>query len=745
MKKIVDINGQKFEYNTTWSGEVLEGNTIAFDTETVVPPEEELLKPQKMVLATVSNGKISYFLKPSQVAEFIKKHSKHHFVFQNIAFDFWVVHEELKTKNECAAVEIWFEMVEENRAHDTMLLDMLYDLARYDTYPVMKDLAVLAKKYTELELDKKDPYRTRYAEILDRNFDDVDQGFIEYGIKDPVVTYYVFLKLYPLSKKIARESGVTRECIEKFGPLTEAVQIKGAIALTKIMFNGIFLDVEYGKKIHALIREHIDETQDKLLKHPVYSQLFKTHKKTGELLLTKKGGPQLSIKLLREILLNVAKEIQDEYKIEVKVPKTEKGFIGTSMKDWADYKKYHPFLIDFTGFMENLKLAQFFQELKVNYIQPKYGFLKKTGRTSSYDINIQQLPRKEGIREVFQASPGFMILAVDYKYIELRTLAFVCEELYGKSVLADVIREGRDPHCFTASMLLGLDFKNYMKLEETDPKKFKTWRQNAKITNFGLPGGLSAKSLVHYAHAVYKLNIDLDFATNLRNKWINEVYPEMKDYLSEDAVAIMARNLRTNERRIWEKFDWTGERSFGIIGAARNIIKGAKLKKDGTPYNENFVRRCWENFSELNNNPAITPYLKCPEGLTDEQRDEVHKLIFWDRVITTTGRIRGKVSFSQCKNTPFQALAADGAKLALWRLTEQGFKIIGFIHDEILVEIPDRGGYILEADAQRVIDIMCNEMKAITGKVPIGCDYVVNKKWKKDGKIKVENGRIYPI
>jgi len=56
-------------------------------------------------------------------------------------------------------------------------------------------------------------------------------------------------------------------------------------------------------------------------------------------------------------------------------------------------------------------------------------------------------------------------------------------------------------------------------------------------------------------------------------------------------------------------------------------------------------------------------------------------------VYTLTGRRRGNTTFCAEKNTPFQGLAADGAKLALYNLDRAGFKIVGFVHDEIICEV----------------------------------------------------------
>lgn len=112
-----------------------------------------------------------------------------------------------------------------------------------------------------------------------------------------------------------------------------------------------------------------------------------------------------------------------------------------------------------------------------------------------------------GFREVFGASPGHVLVTVDYDFIELCTLAAVCLANYGFSVLADVIKKGIDPHGFTAAMIEGVSFETFMSWKNSeDPElkqKFSTLRQKAKAVNFGIPSGLSAAGLSIYAKSAY--------------------------------------------------------------------------------------------------------------------------------------------------------------------------------------------------------------------------------------------------
>ena len=95
-----------------------------------------------------------------------------------------------------------------------------------------------------------------------------------------------------------------------------------------------------------------------------------------------------------------------------------------------------------------------------------------------------------------------------------------------------------------------------------------------------------------------------------------------------------------------------------------------------------------------------------------------------------SGRIRGHINFTQKANTPFQGLAADGNKLALFRLLRAGYQVCGFIHDEALVLIPDGSDYT--ASVHDVQQILCDSMQELTPDIPIYCEYLLADRWVKD-------------
>jgi DNA polymerase-1 len=99
-----------------------------------------------------------------------------------------------------------------------------------------------------------------------------------------------------------------------------------------------------------------------------------------------------------------------------------------------------------------------------------------TGRMSSQGPNLQNIPlhspRGQAIRHAFVASPGFVLLALDYSQIELRIAAFLSKD----EKLCAIFRAGRDVHKEVAAMVFGVSS------EEVSAEM----RRRAKVINFGI-------------------------------------------------------------------------------------------------------------------------------------------------------------------------------------------------------------------------------------------------------------------
>jgi DNA polymerase I-like protein with 3'-5' exonuclease and polymerase domains len=835
----VSISGKEYPYVRCWSEERLlpPDGYLAFDTETEVVNLQQHVP--RLALASASAGEQdSCLIHPGDVGRFVLAHRGLHWIGHNSPFDFWVVEQHLRRRGEEEARKAWWQIAEQNRLHDSMYLDMLVRLARDDSYPDPRDLGSVARHYAGLEITKDDPYRMRYAEIIGKDWDEVEEGFFQYGIKDAIVTRPTYLAIrkqaLALAEAFGRHGGdILPGARQKFGLLTEAVQVKKAIALAQLTRHGMVADLQWVRQVESELRQELmqavsdahDESLKVIAEAPSLSPVYKRDGDGNFLTSGKTSTPAFDDTALRALLAHLKSQIEEENESVLKIPNTQKG-ISRSVKIWADYAQLHPFLTHwikaqglakllqfFTLFQDRIDLAQLAVALGTGEealaralnqkrdedgsgvvsaeglvktaprrarqlskleltpervvtavralaeanrqpfrtVHPSYSTMVRTGRTSASAPNIQQIPKDSAFRQTFVASPGHFLLAVDYRFIELVTFAATAMHRYGWSDMADVIKAGVDPHAHTAAMMLGVPPEDFLTWKDNEgvaatravdgkevviklKDRFDTARQQAKPVNFGVPGGLGVASLVAYAHSTYKVDFSVEEARERRERLTKKIYKELDLYLAEDGPAIVARNLQAP---LWEVRNELGDTHLSSI---RKILAGDPKRVDGKPYQRTFVSRVWASLAGLNRNPELR------EALEKRQPSEVLAAkVCHAGVATLTGRIRGRVRYSQARNTPFQGLAADGAALALFELVKEGFRVVGFVHDEVIIELPDEGGHAPEAKVRRVEEIMCRAMGGVLGSdIPVGCEAALSRRWSKKAKLIVRDGKVYP-
>ena len=106
-----------------------------------------------------------------------------------------------------------------------------------------------------------------------------------------------------------------------------------------------------------------------------------------------------------------------------------------------------------------------------------------SGRTSSSNPNLQQVPRTKDIRGLFSGATGMILFEADYSQLELRIAAHYANE---KTMLR-IYHEKGDIHTETAKLFTG----------GREPTKEE--RGKAKAVNFGFLYGMMAKKFVAYA------------------------------------------------------------------------------------------------------------------------------------------------------------------------------------------------------------------------------------------------------
>jgi len=489
--------------------------------------------------------------------------------------------------------------------------------------------------------------------------------------------------------------------------------------LARVTHAGIAVDRASLESIRAGLLEKIDGVLEITCQLPESEGLFKVDAE-DRIKRTPTGLPSISTKQLQAVLEKV---IQRHPECP-EVARTATGVLSTSEKHWRRFDM-ESIISNWLCWRQLGKLLQFTKPPKEERIHPKYTMLKRTGRTSCHGPNLQQIPRGGGIRECYVATPGHRLLTIDYSCVELVTLAAICLRRYGHSRLADVIREGRDPHVNTAALLNGMTLEEFELLKENDPARFKADRQKAKAVNFGLPGGLGADRLVAYAQDTYNVSMSPQEARNLRDRLTREIYPELTLYLADEAMANLAASLDCREDDLWRALSDEVPPPDWLPVVVRNIVAGKLTKRDGSPYSRNTIDRKWVGLANACRRPELHHLLMAQQGCP-----ALEKRLFEARAVTLTGRIRADVTYTEARNTPFQGLAADGAKLACYRLVREGFRLVAFIHDEFVIELPEDD--TMQAQVERADMIVRAAMSdVLNGILPVRTEYKLSRCWSK--------------
>ncbi len=731
-----------------WTNEKLYGtedNPIACDTETTIVDLKKFIPD--LVLLSASDGHDTVIVPHYRVSEFLSKHLDQHLSFFNIGFDFWVIHKLLPEELR----KLWWDKVENKTLHDGMTLEMLVRLANgeaeyTDFRPINLQEACTNYQCSTIP-NKTDEYRMRYSELLEvEDWTTADYGFFNYAANDVISLHELYSKLFnkgfSLVKPYLSGKDVYQNTIEEFGLLSENIQVKGSIAIAQMIRNGIKINLEKAKELDNNLRSILDQKLD-LLKTK-YVDIFHKYKKknNGDFQYTKKSKmPKVKLKKVKEILTELAN------KLEIEVPRStgKKKDVSIAEDHWIAYKKKDPFLDAWFGMKEIQKLLSYTTDLvnSEGVYHCYYNLLMKTGRLSCENPPLQQYPKAYNIRSAIVPEQGYKLFIGDYSGIELRTLATCLLIRYGKSKLAEVFANSPpydDAHSFTASMIMGCSFEDVLngikkeKKEKEEAKKlgieykegpFSKGRQASKALNFGIPGGLAPTKLTNYAKTTYGVDLSLEDATNFRNKIIYDIYPELSDkdgWLSSSSFQDLESNLKLAPGiaagYLKQKFSNPDMAAY-CLG---QVLKGTPIKKNGESYTKEFVDKLWKAADHLASIAGISfPALTNREGSL-----QLYDKFFKSSAITLTGRLRGGITYTERTNTPFQALASDGAKLAMYEMIKQGRRLVGMVHDELIVEIKENH------EATECNQIMIDAMSKICHNlVPIQTEYKIANCWGK--------------
>lgn len=600
---------------------------------------------------------------------------------------------------------IW-KAYREQRITDTQLRERLLNLSSHgnldtlllpDKTSVKLDysLAGLAHKYLGkdrfAQKEGADTWRLNYGTLDGWKAEAYPEEARDYAMNDAIDT----LEVYRAQEErvLSPEGG---PCSTK----TEFFQAACDFAHYLMTIRGIKTDPKAVAEVEKMVNEELDYKKLNLLldsgilepPQPGRPYANKAKNKDGTLKLTKPKKEKVNTKALKQVVEAVCQEEG----IKVKVTRT--GEIKTDKDVLAVLETKSEILAQYQHRQNLIKLRTTeIPRMSTGTVHPNFKMVVRSGRTSSFagkkplypSINIQNVDKRT--RHCYIPREGMVLLAADYSFIELVSLAQRCQDLLGHSVLKDLICEGIDPHAFLGAQLAYNFEERFQRVcnihgrtpiqryalftrfktsgNEGDRDFFKHYRTFAKPTGLGYPGGLGPKKFVSYARSQFGIVISFEQAKRMREIW-HETFPEMADY-------------------------------FGYISG--NCVD----PKSPDEY-------CF--FSPLGMYRAGATYC------------------------------------AACNGNALQTPTSEGAKGAVFEVVRACYEQsptgivlkdcypLAFVHDEILLEILENDQ--MHENAMMIQKIMVDAMKKIMPDVPIGVEVSLMRFWSKAAEPVFKDGRL---
>ena len=380
-----------------------------------------------------------------------------------------------------------------------------------------------------------------------------------------------------------------------------------------------------------------------------------------------------------------------------------------------------------------------------------------TGRSSSSASKFYPSRNEQNVdprvRPCTIPRDGMILVSTDYSGMEFGTLAQKCVNLFGHSVMADNINASIDNHAYFAAQIAAAmdntfnsvlstfaisagdkagiydifadfkgrkeecisaefceDFKkSYLQDESKELDRpvlwsdfFKHYRKISKTVGFGFPGGLGAATMVALAKGMYKLDLTLEVAKQLKVVWL-ETYPEMGQYL--DWVNKQCKDPHHLPIEVEDDDGTMKKQTFYAYDTPRGMHRA----------------RC--SYCEATNGAAIQAF--SAEGAL-EALYRVQKAMWLAEYGGPLDTI-----------TTFLDTVDPAGCLA-------GSYPINFLHDEIIWETPG-DAYVDAATIDVVENIMVVAMQEITPDVRAGTESAAMRRWyKKAEEIRDEHNNLIP-
>lgn len=433
-----------------------------------------------------------------------------------------------------ALLRLIFEKHAKGLVHDTQTRMQLYDIAEgqlkfrfdEDTGDMVKSsyqLADLSYRLNKRFVRKgSDTWRLRYALLDDVPIEGWPEDAKKYAIDDSEIT----LEVHEAQERLIADARWTYNADANEHRLANQVeQHKAAWALHLMSMWGVRTDGAAVARLKAALEHDYAEMMQALRPSGLFNIAPERVGRRG----AQKGQviPEKVTKFMKAIYARVDGCFKARGE---QTPLTETGRISTDRKTLLATGDTDLQRLAEVGATAKL-LQTYVPVLESGVFCPicaRYNVLVDSGRTSCSKPNMQNPPKKGGVRECFIPRPGKVFVFVDYTTLELCSLSQVCLDILGYSTMAEALRRGEDLHLAVAAEMLGISVEEAQRRMEAGDQQIREYRQQAKPANFGYPGGMGAEGFKAYAEG-YGIILTDEQAVALRDAWFRK-WVEMTDY-----------------------------------------------------------------------------------------------------------------------------------------------------------------------------------------------------------------------
>lgn len=361
----------------------------------------------------------------------------------------------------------------------------------------------------ELDKIKKEFCRTHKIRIKDFMYDQIPTAIlIPYMQRDCIATY----RLHKIFDKLGRP-----EANFIYRKLIEASNVYMRMELA-----GVRLDVDYLEELEFDLEKELDEATKRL--NEVVSHIWDPSEYAADTGAHVKLGEPFNIKSPKQLKWMLKKVLG------YPVPSTDAATIEQLMQEVESGAITNPYARDFLEAISRVRKNSKYMD---TYVQGmREGMCRdmkirgtfnlhgtETGRLSSSNPNMQNIPRDKKIKNLLCATPGYKMVQLDYSQAELRVLALLSKDPY----LIGVYVDGKDLHSAVAEEMFGPNFD-------------KEQRVMAKTINFGIAYGRGPGSIAQ------TFNKTMSEAREIIAKWFKPM-PLVKAWI-ENRKAMARRGER---------------------------------------------------------------------------------------------------------------------------------------------------------------------------------------------------------